>query len=312
MTVRAERHDRAMGSDVHVVVRAPGPAAARLADLAVMRIELLEQCWSRFRSDSELSRLNAHAGRGPVAVSGDLQALVETMVAAWQWTEGAVDATVLGSMVALGYDADFTLVVTSVPQSQRAQPGHPIELRDKSAAGGRFRPQVRLTPGMGMGDVGLEPGHVTLPAGVGLDPGAIGKGLAGDIVTQELIDAGAHAVLVSIGGDVVTRGDHTWRVSLRDDRTPERDEIDVIELAGAHGAVATSSVLRRRWADRHHVIDPLTGQPVQSDVLQATVVADCGWRAEAGATVAVVRGSASETWLASRGCTAYLLGGLHA
>jgi FAD:protein FMN transferase len=279
---RAERIGRAMGSDAHVVVWAHASATDRLADLAMLRIDLLEQCWSRFRNDSELSRLNARAGCGPISVSDDLHLLVQTMVEAWQWSEGAVDASVLGSMVAIGYDADFAHVATSVPQD------------------------VRARPAQGLGGVRLEPGHVMLPAGMGLDPGAIGKGLAADIVTGELMEAGAHAVLVSIGGDVVTRGDHPWRISLRDDRTPERDEIDVIEVTGEHCAVATSSVLRRRWADRHHVVDPATGHPTDSDVLQATVVADCGWRAEAGATVAIVRGSASDTWLASRGCEAYL------
>lgn len=289
MSVRAERYDRAMGSDVHVVVWASASAAVRLADLAVMRIDLLEQCWSRFRPDSELSRLNASAGSGAVPVSADLEILVETMVAAWRWTGGAVDATVLGSMVALGYDADFALIA-SAPLA-----GSPIAAT-------------------GMCDVVVEPGRVRLPRGAGLDPGAIGKGLAGDIVTQELIDAGARAVLVSIGGDVVTRGTppQPWRVSMRDERSPDRAEVRVIELAGAQRAVATSSVLRRRWADRHHVVDPATGQSVHSDVLQATVVADSGWRAEAAATLAILRGSDTETWLAAHGCTAYLLGGVHA
>ena len=116
---------------------------------------------------------------------------------------------------------------------------------------------------------------------------------------------------MSIGGDVVTCGTppdaEAWQVSLRDDRTPTRDEIGVISLAGAQRAVATSSTLRRRWADRHHVVDPRTGSPVATNIVQASVVADCGWRAEAGATVALVRGSASAGWLAERGCTAYLL-----
>lgn len=278
---------RAMGSDVHVITWSSS-SADRLADLALRRIALLEQCWSRFRPDSELSLLNARAGHGPVPVSEDLERLVSAMVAAHAWSEGDVDATVHGAMVAMGYGADFSTIASSaVPSSW-----DPV-------------------PSAGMSGVVVTAGSVALATGVAMDPGAIGKGLAGDIVTSEIDAAGAAAVLVSIGGDVVTRGTppdaEAWQVSLRDDRTPTRDEIGVISLAGAQRAVATSSTLRRRWAGRHHVVDPRTGSPVATDIVQASVVADCGWRAEAGATVALVRGSASAGWLEERGCTAYLL-----
>lgn len=287
---RVERLQRAMGSELHVVVWARGSSADRLADLAVRRVHLLEQCWSRFRGDSELNRLHARAGRGPVPVSEDLLRLVSTLIEAHRWSEGDVDATVLGAMVALGYDTDFA-TIAALPVTT----------------------PLRAVAGRGMAGVEIVDGAVALSPGVGLDPGAIGKGLAGDIVTEELREAGAHAVLVSIGGDVVTRGSPpdsgTWRISLRDDRDASRPELDVIALAGEMRAIATSSTLRRRWADRHHVLDPRTGTPTATDVVQASVTADCGWRAEAGSTVALVRGRASQEWLAARGCTAYLLDG---
>jgi FAD:protein FMN transferase len=291
VTTRAERHDRAMGSDLHVIVWARGGAAERFADLAVARIDILEDCWSRFRPHSELTRLNERAGSGDVVVSDDLRLLVHALVEAWAWSDGDVDASVLGSMVALGYDTDFS-IVTSMPT--------------------QTYPAVAAR---GMADVVVADDHMSLPADVGLDPGALGKGLAGDIVTEELMDAGADAVLVSLGGDVVTRGcppDRPWRVALRDDRTPERVEWGVVDLDHDHAAVATSSVLRRSWAGSHHIVDPRTGSPVCSDIVQAIVVADSGWRAEAAATVAIIRGSASAQWLAERGCTAYLLTGVGA
>ena len=289
---RAEVRGRAMGSDLHVIVWAPA-SAERLAELAAYRVELLEQCWSRFRPDSELNLLHARAGHGAIPVSEDLHRLVSALVRACSWSEGDVDATVLGGMVAMGYDADFEVIrSTPMPTSWERMPGQ------------------------GMGGVRVGDGAVALPRGVGLDPGAIGKGLAGDIVTAEIAASGAHAVLVSIGGDVVTHGTPPdtgeWRISLRDDRTDARAEIDVVTLSGEARAVATSSTLRRRWSGRHHVLDPRSGSPVASDVVQATVVADCGWRAEAGATVALVRGSSSAAWLAERGCTAYLLAGVPA
>ena len=289
---RAQLRGRAMGSDLHVVVWA-AHSADRLAELAVRRVDLLEQCWSRFRADSELNLLHSRAGHGPVPASDDLRRLVSTLIEAWTWSEGDVDATVLGGMVAMGYDEDFaTVVAAALPVAwERA-------------------------PATGMAGVRVSEGAVCLPRGVGLDPGAIGKGLAGDIVTEEMHAAGAYAVLVSLGGDVVTRGTPPdtgeWLISLRDDRTDAREEIDVLALSGEQRAVATSSTLRKRWSGRHHVLDPRTGSPVDTDVVQATVIADCGWRAEAGATVALVRGSASSAWLGERGCTVRLLEPAHA
>jgi len=108
----AERRSRAMGSTAQVVVYASTQECAdTLADLALLRVSLLEQCWSRFREDSELSRLNAYAGRGPWSMSDDLDTLIGVMLEASTWTQGAFDPTVLGAMTDLGYDADFATVV---------------------------------------------------------------------------------------------------------------------------------------------------------------------------------------------------------
>lgn len=288
MACRAERLAQAMGGSLHVVVWSAGASAERLADLAVRRVGLLEQCWSRFRQDSELSLLLRRAGCGPVAVSEDLHRLVSAMAEAHAWSEGDVDATVLAGMVAMGYDADFA-AVCAVPHAAAWSP----------------------VPGRAMAGVRVLDGAVALDPGVGIDPGAIGKGLAGDIVAEEIHGVGATAVLVSIGGDVVTRGTPpdtgAWRVSRHDDRAADRPEVDILALSGDACAVATSSTLRRRWSGRHHVLDPRTGTPTASDVVQATVVADHGWRAEAGTTVALIRGTAAHDWLVDRGCTPYLL-----
>jgi thiamine biosynthesis lipoprotein len=279
-----------MGSDLHVIVWARGPAAERLADLAALRVELLERCWSRFRPGSELNRLNARAGCGATAVSDDLRRLVTALVDAYTWSDGDVDASVLGAMLTLGYREDFALIAMSLPRNATPAP----------------------TAAPGLGGVRLEEGAVGLPAGVGLDPGGVGKGLAGDMVTEEIHDAGAHAVLVGIGGDVVTRGIPpdvgSWRVAMRDDRFDETTERRVLDLTPRHRAVATSSILRRRWAGGHHLLQPHTGRPAHSGIVQATVLADCGWRAEAAATVGVIRGASSADWLIDRGCMPYLLG----
>lgn len=293
---RAERRARAMGSAVQVVVWAAAHAD-RLAELGMLRIDLLESCWTRFRPESELSRLNARAGSGPLPASADLLTLVQTMVDAYEWTDGAVDASVLDAMCAAGYDVDFA------------------EVRRRASVNdwpdGSTVLAARPAHGMAGLEVDHQAGTVLLPAGRRLDPGAVGKGLAGEIVAEELRSAGAAAVLVSIGGDVVAHGTPptgAWRVSVQDDRRSVPTSLEVIELRSPRCAVATSSVLRRRWIHGHHLLDPRTGSPSHSDVVQATVVASLGWQAEAAATFAVLRGSATAVrWLGDRSLDAFLL-----
>ena len=290
------RHFRAMGTDCQVTVYAPDALAPALLDLAVERVELLEASWSRFRPASELSRLNAQAGTGPVAVSDDLLELVSTMKAAWTMTDGLCDPTVLASMRAIGYDADFATVVARAA----------VEAVDPRA--------LRRTPGMGAVIVDEVAGTVSLPAGVGLDPGALGKGLAGDIIVDEFMEAGADGVLVSLGGDVVLAGrpgtDPYWSVSVADERAAG-EELRTIDLEPGvdRAAIATSTTLKRRWGNGlHHLVDPRTGDVASGDLVQATVTAPFGWEAEAGATAALLLGSSvAASWLADRGLDGILL-----
>ncbi|MBU6245942.1 MAG: FAD:protein FMN transferase [Actinomycetales bacterium] len=288
-SVRAVRGFRAMGTGCEVIVDAAGPSDA-LADLGVQRVELLEQCWSRFRPASELSRLNARAGTGPIDVSADLLVLIQAMRQAWERSDGLFDPTVLQAVRAAGYDADFAAVI-----AREAVHGASAALDPRA-------PQwpVQATHGMGDIRIDVDARTVTMPTGVGLDPGAIGKGLAGDLIAGELLAAGATGVLVNLGGDISFAGDPgsdpAWTIAVDDERLPA-DAPDrafrwfAFEPSQPRGAVATSTTLKRQWGHgRHHVIDPRTGQVADVELVQATVVADEGWWAEAAATAALLLG----------------------
>jgi thiamine biosynthesis lipoprotein len=133
---------------------------------------------------------------------------------------------------------------------------------------------------------------VVLPAGSGFDPGGIGKGLAADMVADELRSFGAAGVCVNVGGDLRVAGaapgtGDAWLIALRD--APDDDPI--AHVAVAEGGVATTSRSRRRWTtadgiERHHVIDPTTGRSARTPVLHATAIASDAWRAEVLSTVA--------------------------
>lgn len=271
---------RAMGSAMSVSVWAPprrGAIAEQLCALAPVRIELLEQSWSRFRPDSELSRNNAHAGRGPMEISNDFAELVTAMIAAERLTIGLFNPTMARVIEALGYNVNFA----DITQHHRA-----VDM-----------PQVASTAG-----IHLQGNTLALDAGVALDPGALGKGLAGDILCREFMAAGAIGVVTNFGGDVValgTPGEDVWRIDIVNEaserKSSNQELLTTIERDTSALAVATSTTTRKRWAGVHHVIDPRTGNVAQSDLLQTTVVAESGVQSEALATAGMVLGRAAGT-----------------
>jgi thiamine biosynthesis lipoprotein len=255
-----------MGSDVHVVVV---DGADGLVERAHRRIDELECRWSRFRPESEVSRLTALAG-ATVVVSDDTARLVARAMEAWRLTGGAFDPTVLGDVVRAGYDRSFERL------GRRATAGaSPL--------------------GRGCPDIELDGNAVRLPAGTGFDPGGIGKGLAADMVVRELLDAGVAGICVNVGGDLRVGGEGpgggAWTIAIEH---PLRAE--PLVRVGLHaGAVATSTTLRRRWRvdgeARHHLIDPDTGRPSRTDLTLAAVVARDAWVAEVLAKAVLLRGS---------------------
>lgn len=299
MTV-AKRKFPAMGTTCSVSVYGSadsgrrGRAPESLAALGEQRVMLLEALWSRFRQDSELSRLNAHAGQVAMSVSKETETLVRAMLSAWQATDGAFDPTVLHAMQAAGYDRDFAEVIAA----------------ECIAAPSVFDGAIP-----GMSEVAVGERSVRLPMGVSLDPGAIGKGLAADMVVEELLLAGAHGVIVDLGGDIALGGvpgtDSMWSIAVRDERSPRRQPATSRRHVSwkpgiGHAAIATSTTLKRRWADsRHHIVDPRTGSSTDETIVQATIAGARAWECEAWATAVLVRPSLLD--VLPRGMTALVL-----
>jgi thiamine biosynthesis lipoprotein len=224
---------------------------------------------SRFLPESELSRLNRHPGV-PVMVSALLYRVTAKALAAARATNGLYDPTMLDQLKQLGYDRSFDELTGTLPAS---------------AYKGR--------PGGGWRDIRLHHGTkcVTLPPGVQLDFGGIAKGMAVDAALDALRQAAITPALVNAGGDLSMEG------------LPPREEAWPIEVEGPdtgwtiplrRGAMATSGIARRNWiqgsAGRHHLLDPRTGLPVQSDLRSVTVVAPLCEQAEVAAKVAFILG----------------------
>jgi thiamine biosynthesis lipoprotein len=268
-----------MGSQAHCIV-VGGPAGT--LERAVARVDDLERRWSRFLPDSEVSRLNRRPG-GPVDVSGDTLALIECSIVAWRLSAGSFDPTLLAEVIAAGYDRSFELMGSGDPDGA-APPLYPEPTRSRGI----------LAPGPT--DIVIEGRSVTLPPGSGFDPGGIGKGLAADIVCGEIMQWGAAGICVNLGGDVRVAGvgpdGGAWTVAVEHPWSEE----PLARLGVADGAVATSTTLKRRWLQHgepsHHLIDPHTGRPSDSDLTLATAVTGTAWLAEALAKAVLLAGSA--------------------
>jgi FAD:protein FMN transferase len=194
---------------------------------------------------------------------------VTRAVDAWCLTNGRFDPTVLGAMKRAGYDRSFELL-------------------------GREVRSGCSTLTLGTDAIEILDDIIRLPRGTGFDPGGIGKGLAADIVAQELRAAGAEGACINLGGDVRVfgpspRGD-AWIVAVDHPFCSE----PIARIGITNGAAATSTTLRRQWRvdgeARHHLIDTTTGQPSTSDLTFVTVVAGNAWAAEVLAKAVLLQG----------------------
>ena len=245
---------RAMGTEIELLVEADEAAGALKA--AEVEFHRLEALLSRFRPDSELSRLNE---AGALEAGPDLLQVVEIALAARNTTGGRFDISIHDALVAAGYDRSFELVAreAAAPARPAQHPGG-FEVRD---------------------------GIVYLDPGVRLDLGGIGKGYACEHAAEILGTAGP--CLVNAGGDIATRAG-TWTVAIETAGEPL-----TLELTGS-SALATSGRDLRRWRragrELHHIIDPATGLPSDSDLLRVTAVAHDAVAAEVAAKALFLAG----------------------
>jgi thiamine biosynthesis lipoprotein ApbE len=281
---------RALGTSV-VVAAADEATLAEACDAVVVEIGAIDQACSRFRDDSDLSRLNAVAG-SPVAVSPLLASALRVALRAAHLSDGAVDPTVGRSMLAIGYDADFGAVAPDGPQLRA--------------------PFVRAS-GWRSIEVTGDPAVVTVPRGTILDLGATAKALCADRAAAAAHAATGAGVLVNLGGDISVAGEPPpggWTVRVTDDHAAAEDV--PAQLVTMHtGGVATSSSTVRRWrrggADLHHIVDPRSGTPAESPYRTVSVAASTCVDANTAATAALVRGDAAVAWLESTGLPARLV-----
>ncbi len=239
----------AMGTDVDVVVTAETESEAAVA-YAKKRIESLENLWSRFIDDSEVSRLNKNLGQ-IVVVRNETLELAKLALAAMEATDGVFNPFVRTDLA--GYDQSFADIEDGQTPILVSAEGN-LEINTELSS-------LQLTEGQ-------------------IDFGGIGKGFAADLVAEELQQFSPTQVIVNIGGDL--------RVVTSDTGSSTPIELDLgqetIAVAMKQGAVATSSTLKRRWTSTtgevSHLRDPKTGGELANNIESVSVLSDNAVKAE--------------------------------
>lgn len=260
---------------------APAAAAARVR----RRLEHWHRQFSRFEPDSELSTLNRDP-RATVPVSPVMACFVEAALTAAAMTGGLVDPTLVDELELAGYAASATF--EQQPDVERLK-GDPARAPAGPNPEARWR---QIT-------VDRKAGTVTRPPGVRLDTGGVAKGLFGDILAPVL---GLHrAFALAAAGDVRFGGAAGIHRPVEVESPFTEEILHVFELVS--GAAATSGISKRSWIDQfgrpaHHLLDPATGRPAYTGVVQVSAIAPTGVEAEALSKAALLSGAdRAASWL---------------
>jgi thiamine biosynthesis lipoprotein len=290
MTPEASATFACFGSECAVFVIGSGARRTPQQAVAFVRDRMLDwhRRFSRFDPQSELSRFNADR-RTTMPVSPEMACLAAAAVSAARLSGGLVDATLVDEIRAVGYTGDLaappalSAALSLAPPRRPAGPCHRSRWRGVS--------------------VDLARRTVTRPAGLQLDSGGVAKGLFADLLARDL---GTHAAFaVDCAGDIRLGGTACVRrpilvASPFDERTLHRFD-------RASGGVATSGIGRRSWLDRggrpaHHLLDPATGRPAYTGVVQVTALAPTALEAEIRTKSALLAGPADAmSWLPDGG-----------
>ena len=263
--------------DTYLSLTAYGEDAEAALERAQNRIRELESLWSVTEEHSEIYAAN-HSGGNPVAVSKDTAELVRYALDMAERTNGALEPTLYPVLTAWGFTTDRF----QIPAREELD---------------RLLERVDYTK------VSLQGTTLTVPDGMQLDLGAVGKGYAADEAAAVLRENGVESALLDFGGNILTIGTKpdgtSWRVGVRD---PDSEgNLGVLELNGQGVSVSggyekyfVGEDGERYW----HILDPATGAPARSGLVQTAVVSDESKRCDALSTALFVMGldSALQYW----------------
>jgi len=268
-------HFRAMSTDILLAAQGNPSLIGEGFERAQQFIQASERRFTRFSEASELSELNRSAGR-PFLASPDFFSVVSLAQRFFHQTRGLFDPSILPDLQRVGYDRSIDLL---------RQQGTVPMFEAMLASERQSFSEMELDEVRSM---------ILLPLGMALDLGGIAKGWIAE-QTGIILSNFSSACAVNAGGDMfligLPDGEEHWSVGLEDPLQPEKD---LTTLKIYPGAIASSSVTKRTWKQgeiqRHHLIDPRTGEPAITEWLSITVIALHTYEAEVFAKALLIGG----------------------
>jgi thiamine biosynthesis lipoprotein len=278
------------GASCAALVTGTGEAGSARHVASLVRRTLLSwhMRFSRFSATSELSRLNSDPRR-EVPVTALMARFADAVRTAGNMTGGLVDATLLGEIESAGY-ADDLRTSLPLPTALALAPAR------TAASASEHRRWLQV-------EVDLDTSTITRPPGLRLDSGGLAKGLFADVLGETLTSHPGFAV--NCAGDLLIGGAAGMTRPVRVESPFDGRTVHTFNLSRT--GVATSGIGRRSWLDynarpAHHLLDPATGRPAFTGVVQATALAPSALIAEIRAKAALLSGPhAAPAWLAHGG-----------
>jgi len=270
--------------DTVMTVTVYGRQAEEAARAVQAKVNELDKLWSRTDENSDISRINAHAGDNThVIISPETAELLKRSVEIMEESGGAFNPLLAPVMDAWGFTKEEHRVPGQEELEQLLELLWPM-------------PAVENDEGYG------EPRSFLFSEGQKLDVGGIAKGLASDISSRVLKEYDINGALLDLGGNLHTLGEKPdgteWKVAVKDPNNPQ----SILAAFFMDGRTCSTSGGYERYFEQdgqtyHHIIDPATGYPADSDLISVTVVGEGAW-ADAYSTAFFVMGSekALEFW----------------
>lgn len=251
-----------------------GPNADKAIAAAEQAFREMESSLSLYKEESDIAKINQEAGSGtPVEVSAQTYALLEQAKELGTSVDGAFRVTIAPLSLAWGVTSDSP----RVPQQDEID---------------------RLLLLVNDDDLILEKGSARLAkAGQAIDLGGIAKGAACDAAKEIYDEYNIRSALCWIGGSSIyargTKPDRTpWRLGFRDPAVKESVSIASFEIKDA--VFCTSGGYERQFekdgVTYHHILDPKTGYPAQSDIVSIGVLCKNGAEADFRSTALFIQG----------------------
>lgn len=290
MSLEARESFTCFGAQCAVLVLGDGPrdTAAEAVEAAKRRLLSWHERFTRFEVTSELSQLNADP-RAEVPVSPDMARFAAAVGDAARETGGLVDATLLHEIESAGYDGDL-------------RRGLPLDLALRIAPARRPAAPHPEAPWREL-DVDTGAQVVRRPPGVALDSGGLAKGLFADLLAETL--APHESFAIDCAGDLRLGGAAGIEREVNVLSPFDGGALHVFRRA--HAGVATSGIGKRSWMGSngrpaHHLLDPATGRPAFTGIVQVTALGPTGLRAEMRSKAAILSGPDSAArWLPDGG-----------